>query len=847
MEYCFDLLNTAALIDLDQTFCLYWETQLAGPDGASAWSGASLHTTTSVTGAQTVPISAQKITPMLSAALELTKTVSETLANPGDTITYTFVVTNTGNYAYSDVVITDPLFGAGWSHSVGSLAVGSSKTYTASYTIPSGTAPGPFVNTAAAAGTYSGGSKTAVDDETLVIQTVTADSPSINIHKTVNPVDAEPGDTVTYSFHVTNTGNVDLQNVVVTDPMFSSWSHVIATLHAGEIVWIDKQYTVPRDAATGLILNTVSVTGAYPGGQVSDMADASLNIASDNPPALTAGIELTKRAAGETVNPGDTITYHFTVKNTGTYPLTTITVTDVLFGSGWSYLIEQMAPGASVSFDHTYPVAPDHTPGIIENTAAVSATYTGGTVSDTTSETVSVIAIPPVGQASLHIDKTADRETAVPGETIAYSIHVTNDGDADLSNVILTDHLMGDGWTYNFGTLHVGETKDYHYTYTVPEGTLAGELTNTAIVSGFDGDEAVNGSDDAIVFIDAPPPEITHLILTSVCTENPELSRRWKITNENHTDIAFSWVLMETGEAGSGIARGDTDMYLELLALTGLNTLKITYQGDMEETRVSSGLQCPPENMQLVTIHSMCASGPEGSQVEWQIYNPNDYNINATWESENRTGIMTLHPGISILYTDDIQGSPNTLTLYINGEKYAVVPSACYKDVHLEAVCSESPLESLRWRLTNDNDYPVDVSWVLYNASPVQSGTVTVQPGATYFYTDTIPGDNIVAVFVDDVLQRNGTVLSLKLQCPAGEIEAETAVLGEKEVDLGDTVEPSMPDGTILIQDVLGATDELPQTGGIYLWQIYLPGFALIALGAVLWIINRNKKARVAQ
>ena len=41
--------------------------------------------------------------------------------------------------------------------------------------------------------------------------------PAITIVKTVNPVSGEPGDTVTYTYVVTNTGDTTLYNVSVDD------------------------------------------------------------------------------------------------------------------------------------------------------------------------------------------------------------------------------------------------------------------------------------------------------------------------------------------------------------------------------------------------------------------------------------------------------------------------------------------------------------------------------------------------------------------------------------------------------------------------------------------------------
>jgi uncharacterized repeat protein (TIGR01451 family) len=82
------------------------------------------------------------------------------------------------------------------------------------------------------------------------------------------------GDTLTYSFKVTNTGNVTLRDISVTDPL-SGMSAVdcdgdstppqIDTLLPGAMVTCTATYTVtPEDATVGQIVNTATASGSDP-------------------------------------------------------------------------------------------------------------------------------------------------------------------------------------------------------------------------------------------------------------------------------------------------------------------------------------------------------------------------------------------------------------------------------------------------------------------------------------------------------------------------------------------------------------------------------------------------------
>ena len=72
--------------------------------------------------------------------------------------------------------------------------------------------------------------------------------PAIDIVKTVNPDSGEPGDTVTYTYVVTNTGDTTLYNVSVDDDIIG---HIgdIAELAPGESETLTKDWVLPVEPA----------------------------------------------------------------------------------------------------------------------------------------------------------------------------------------------------------------------------------------------------------------------------------------------------------------------------------------------------------------------------------------------------------------------------------------------------------------------------------------------------------------------------------------------------------------------------------------------------------------------
>ncbi len=83
--------------------------------------------------------------------------------------------------------------------------------------------------------------------------------PKIDIVKTVDPKNGHPGDEVTYSYTVTNTGDTTLYHVVVNDDVLG---HIgtIKELAPGESVVLTKKYTLPSGVVS--VKNVATVSGS---------------------------------------------------------------------------------------------------------------------------------------------------------------------------------------------------------------------------------------------------------------------------------------------------------------------------------------------------------------------------------------------------------------------------------------------------------------------------------------------------------------------------------------------------------------------------------------------------------
>jgi hypothetical protein len=86
-----------------------------------------------------------------------------------------------------------------------------------------------------------------------------------------------------------------------------------------------------------------------------------------------------------------------------------------------------------------------------------------------------------------------------------------------------------------------------------------------------------------------------YLNLTSMCSNDPSVSRRWRVRNATSTPIEFTWNVYGTSQSGSGLAAANGDTYFETVALAGPNTTKIFWTvgtTTFNKVKASGGATC---------------------------------------------------------------------------------------------------------------------------------------------------------------------------------------------------------------------------------------------------------------
>ncbi|MGP6175980.1 DUF7507 domain-containing protein [Microbacterium sp. A196] len=474
--------------------------------------------------------------PELAPAISLVKTG----ALEGDTISYEFTATNTGNVTLTSVSIADELEGlseityGAWPAAKGVLAPGQSVTATATYTLTQADRDAGIVeNTATTTGNPPTG--TPVTDEDDFDQPV-PQAPGISLVKT----GALEGDTISYEFTATNTGNVTLTGVSIADELkglseitYGAWPAADGVLAPGQSVTATATYTLTQaDRDAGIVENTATTTGTPPTGTpVTDEDDF------DQPLDSRPGISLVKTGALE----GDAISYEFTATNTGNVTLTGVSIADELEGlseityGAWPAAEGVLAPGQSVTATASYTLTQtDRDAGVVENTA----TTTGNPPSGTPVTDEDDFDQPVPQNPSILLEKTG----ALEGDTISYEFTATNTGDVTLTGVSIADDLKGlseityGAWPAAEGVLAPGQSVTATATYTLTQADRdAGIVENTATTTGNPPTGTpVTDEDD----FDQPVPQIPSILLEKTgALDGDTISYEFTATNTGNVTL----------------------------------------------------------------------------------------------------------------------------------------------------------------------------------------------------------------------------------------------------------------------------------------------------------------------
>ncbi|MBN1221348.1 MAG: DUF11 domain-containing protein [Anaerolineae bacterium] len=462
-------------------------------------------------------------------------------------ITYTIIVTNSGNTDVTDLVVTDTIpantNGSDLVWTDNFLAANGgvvSNTFVVTVNVP--LADGTVITNEYQVG-YAGQVFTATSplSATNVVTHLVVSQPVVSVTKTSVPTPTTmvtPGQVIAYSFIITNSGPATATNFVLTDTVPADTTYVGGSASTGNTGIVSEVGGTITLTGTGLVTPNnvltmsfqVTVNSPLPNGTVISnqgwytYAEASaLQPTNEVTHLVQSAVDITPTktavpAPGTSVSPGDRITYTITITNNGSADATNAVLTDTVpqytqYAAGtatpgpistdplvWNLGAISGAGGVATATFVVQVDTPLTNALTISNSAQLDLAETVGlsttnfvthTVISTPSLTLNKLAVPPAGQ------------TVVPGGIISYTITVTNSGNGPATSFRITDTvpvstslagavnttpgftpIIGTNVITVDGTLGAGQTMTVTFAVTISTAVTEGTVfTNTGYVS----------------------------------------------------------------------------------------------------------------------------------------------------------------------------------------------------------------------------------------------------------------------------------------------------------------------------------------------------------------------------
>ncbi|MCC2370069.1 DUF11 domain-containing protein, partial [Bacillus cereus] len=494
----------------------------------------------------TTSISTNIVTnPVLDAMITMVKSVDQTLVTLGDTITYTTILTNSGNTNATNITFTDLIpdgttfitdsvtidgitqigLNPNTGITIGLIAPNSSISIAFQVTATSTPVQNPIVNSATASYTFIADPNAPIVSRNVTSNTVftTINTANILSLKQVDKSFSHIGDTLTYTVVLTNNGNSSAQNVIFTDTVPSVTTFIantfsingvpqsgadpsngvnIGTITAGTTVTVSFQVTVTSLPNQNPIVNFSSTS--Y---QLVSPPDAETSISNPVSTQINEAIlSMTKNESVSFADIGQTAFYTTSITNIGNTDATNIVFTDAL-PSGLTFvpntltvdgvlqpnanpntgvLLATLPPNEiySIVFQVTVNSIPPINPA--PNTAATTYEFIVDPVNPpVSSAATSNSTLLQINNATIISTKTADLTFADIGNTITFTLNLPNTGNTAATDVTIIDIL------------------DSNLSFVPNSFTVNGQTIPNADLSTGVNIDAINGGNAAIVTFQA--------------------------------------------------------------------------------------------------------------------------------------------------------------------------------------------------------------------------------------------------------------------------------------------------------------------------------------------------------
>ncbi len=264
--------------------------------------------------------------------------------------------------------------------------------------------------------------------------------PSIEFSRSQSMTYAQPGQSITLTYTVKNTGNVPLINVNVTDELVGEVG-TLSELAIDEKKTFTKRVTVGESALS----SKPRVSYSYSGSQdivEKELAASSIKIAQPS-------LEVVLESDATLVNPGDTVMLRCKLINNGNVGYKKVQLSDQVLGDlGY---IDDLRAGKDTVYAKAVRISS-------KTTFKFTVTANDTTGSDVTavSNSLTIDVVNQADEDSLTLSAQPDRTSVAEGETVTFTLVLCNSGASDIYGIEVSERTRG--FIAHVNQLRAGET-----------------------------------------------------------------------------------------------------------------------------------------------------------------------------------------------------------------------------------------------------------------------------------------------------------------------------------------------------------------------------------------------------